>query len=89
MQQAHLFYSGGRIRESAEARKIMAFELMEDYKLSPNEIDALPYTKIKEIFLFRRIKSEARHMETQKEQFRRQHRNDGRRGGGKRSTREV
>ena len=66
----------------------MTFELMEDYKISPNEIDALPYKKIQEIFLLRKAKSEARNLEINKANFRRQHQNVGR-GGGKSFRREV
>ena len=66
----------------------MAFELMEDYHLSPSEIDNLPYARIQEIFLLRRLKSEERSLQIQKEQFKSQHKNVGR-GGGRRFTREV
>ena len=66
----------------------MAFELMEDYHFSPTEIDNMAYSRIQEIFTLRRVKSEARNLQVQKEQFRRQHQTSGR-GGSKRIIREV
>ena len=65
----------------------MAFELLDSYHLNPNEIDQLSYQRIQEIFLLRRVKSEAHNLQVQKEQFRRSHQTSGR--GGTRRTREV
>ena len=66
----------------------MAFELMDSYHLSPTEIDQMPYNRIQEIFLLRRIKSESHNLQVEKEKFRREHTSSGR-GGTRRRTREV
>ena len=66
----------------------MAFELLDSYHMSPEEIDRTPYVKIQEIFLLRRMKSEVQNIEAAKQQFRQQHGARGR-GGTRKGFREV
>ena len=54
-----MYYYGSGSNDPAISKKIVEFELIEQYHWTYNEIQKMPYRKLQELFLIKRQKNES------------------------------
>ena len=85
MQQ---FFHGSKNVTSAVIQKMIEYDMMETFHLSPKQIEEIPMKKIQEIMLIKRVKNEAIEVKMKLDQVRSQAKVAGR-GLSKKGYREV
>ena len=86
------FFHGSKNVTPAVIQKMIEYDMMETFHLSPKQIEEISMKKIQEIMLIKRVKSEALEIKMKLDQVKAQSRSIGRsmgRGQSRKSYREV